>query len=238
MLYLFVDETYPVPKVIVRLSCIAVRQDYFNYHWSKIAQMVRAAPKQPSDHIKLVQDLLTTAEYRTVIADIDMVKALEPLGIPDAIEQKRVISPRADLWSHCFGYSVDYAIRFASSAWAFSLVDIHYDPQALKAEHEVAFKGTLRKALAELFSRDIKVRRIESVSKPKKGEVFTKWQNGTWLANWASQLPHPDKLDGPESNFLYRDLTSIIVKLIQRKGSWFSVAPKPSSHNPAPAPDC
>lgn len=71
--------------------------------------------------------------------------------------------------------------------------------------------------------RKFRLRRIESVPKPQGGK-YTKWQNGTWLAHWASRLPHPEKLDQGESNFVYRDLTSVIEQLVQRAGRWVSVA--------------
>jgi hypothetical protein len=230
MIYVFVDETYPA-KDTVRFSCIAVRQDYFNTSWREVVTIARSGQRNRD---ALILEYLTEKDFRTIITDLDMAKSLSPLGIPDILDRRGIISPRDDLWTHAFGYSVAFAVRFACIAWLFTVVDIHHDPKSLYSKLEEVFKANLREVVTKLsteevsslqpdFRRRVRVRRIDPVSKTAGPAGFTKWQNGTWLAHCATRLPNPHQLDTSESKFLYRDLTPILMDVVeQTKGDWLT----------------
>jgi hypothetical protein len=222
VIYIFADETYPASEKI-RFSCVSVLQSYFTTEVPRVAHLARQGK---SARRNLVEDLLREGNYRTVITDLDMVKALSPLETPDALSQKGDMSARDNLWSHAFGYSIAYAVRLACQAWAFDTVDVFHDPKSLTPAHEGVLRDKLREVENRLASAEvakvypalrgrIRIRRIEAVPKPGEGKEYTKFQEGTWLAHWASRLSEPERLAEENENFLHRDLTPILIEVVK-----------------------
>jgi len=221
MHYLFLDESYPAStpnkKTIVMATWTV---DQSRWRDSTARNLNLFNPPVLERICAMLESLDTTAAVTTSTLDESVFRA----GIVDSTNDIPEMKRPDTIWTICAAFAIATALfERLSQSQELETVDIHFDPKSLKPAHFESTKQALRHQIvgvarefpSKFDLRKLKIRRIESVPKPKNKETPNKFQMGTWVA---------DKLCGDYketkaltcSRILTRDLSEPVRRTTQQ----------------------
>jgi hypothetical protein len=221
MHYLFLDESYPASapgqKTIVMATWTV---DQSRWRDSTVRNLNLFNPPVLERICAMLKSLDTTAAVTTSTLDETIFRAGVVDSTNDIPEMKR---PDA-IWTICAAFAIATSLfERLSQSRELGTVDIHFDPKSLKSAHFESTKQALRHqivGLARKFPskfdlRKLKIRRIESVPKPKSKEIPNKFQIGTWVADkLCADYKETEALKC--SRILTRDLSESVRRTTQQ----------------------
>src|SRR5439155_17314013 len=171
------------------LACWAAEQGRFN-HGGDLLNGVFTPPLE-----KHICSALKGLDALAVVASATLEKSLYRTGEIDGTDDIPAMARADNIWSHCVTFAVATLIlELLNGGRPVDTVDVYFDPKSLKRDHEEAWGKTLRGMLvseAKRFAaqlgrnslKNLRIRSIEPVRKPREGQAPNKFQIGTWIAD-------------------------------------------------------
>ena len=201
MLYVFADETYPTGHQgrAVEVAAVAATQREFSAKEDRVREVLTGSRRRGRQEgaIELLENLGAIAVVGWSSVDPDLLGHKVRDVFPD-IED---VSRRDGVWTFLFAHAVALVLRRVVEAGeVFATVDLYHDPKSLTDRHYEATRSLMRNAIGAHLTamrasragdrgRQVRLRRIQEVSKAPRGSDPTKLQLGTLWAHWilASQ---------------------------------------------------
>ncbi len=148
-----------------------------------------------------INSMLESLDEWAVVACADLEEKLFRAGEVDSTDDILSMARTDNIWSQCFIFVVGSLIaKLVHEGKDLGTVDIHFDPKSLKRDHAAIVGATLQNLVVQEAKRyasqlvqlsrtrlhllkKLKVRRIEPVTKARKGHALDKFQTGTWVAD-------------------------------------------------------
>jgi hypothetical protein len=197
MHYLFLDESYSPGKgrKTIIMAAWLVEQARLNRYLSTSPDLHRTPV------LNGINSMLESLDAWAAVACADLDEKLFRAGEIDGTDDIPSMARTDNIWSQCFIFVVGNLIaKLVYEGKDLGTVDIHFDPKSLKPDHAAAVGATLRNMLVQEAKRyasqlarlsgarlhllkNLKIRRIEPVTKARNGQAPDKFQTGTWVAD-------------------------------------------------------
>jgi hypothetical protein len=224
MHYLFFDESYPSgdgQKRIVMAAWV-VEQACLNRCVDRLPDLF----KPPV--LERIESMLKLLDGWAVVASATIEPELFRTGEIDSTGDIPGMARTDNIWSQCAFFLTGSLIKeLFHAGQEVGTIDIHFDPKSLKSSHADAIKKTLRglmvaearryafeRGLSRL--RKLKIRRVQSVSKPSSGQTFNKFQMGTWVADKLCSKAGHIKATGLPSRIMSLNMSDVVRRTVQQ----------------------
>jgi len=189
--YFFLDESYPPVREQKKIvtAAWAVEQHKWNENSVKQADLFK------SPIVERIGLMLESLGGRAVVATAALDESFFRAGEIDRTDDITAMARSDNVWSMSAIFAIAHLVReLLRDKRDVGTIDIHLDPKNLKSAHSDAVKKTLRELLvgeARRFASqlnfrnldDLRIRRVEFVTKTSVGEARDKFQMGTWVAD-------------------------------------------------------
>ena len=192
MIYIFCDEDKKEDGSdwLYLYSAVAFSQKQYNNIGIQNIDDIRQGG---SSLLNPIKEIIKSTNGFSLLSHARIPKKLLPGDLYFQTGDVSKMSTNNLAWSLSMIFTVAHLIRMLlDQNWMFKTVDLFYDPKSLSNDHEAAMvkchQENLKQHIKNFLKRNnigknINIRRVNAVKKPKKGCRPDKFQLGTWLAD-------------------------------------------------------
>lgn len=191
MYHFFIDESYREDdtKRTITVACWAVPQARLNPQGESLSRIFRRPIEAQ------ICSAIRGLDGFALVASACLDKSLCRAGEVDGTDDIPAMARTDNAWTQCTTFAIARLIlELFQNRRPVDAVDVFFDPKDLKGRHEEAWAQTLRGLVvseAKRFAaqlgtdrlRKLKIRHIRAVPKPAAGQLYDKFQIGTWIAD-------------------------------------------------------
>ena len=228
MISLFIDERYEDlsgggKRIII--CCWGVLQRRLNSGLGHLASLQAKGRAPIGDRIE--KALVSIGGY-ALLAWGDLTASQYAAGRSAHTSDIPAMARPDAAWSMAVIYAVATLMKkLLEASWAYRTVDVYYDPKGLTSAHARAWRTTLRGLLTDEAVRycregginlgdQIRIRRIEPVRKPNRGQAMDKLQCGTWLAHMICRLSNRLISRGKSGRIAVENMSDLLVATVEQ----------------------
>jgi hypothetical protein len=228
MLSLFIDEKYenlPGEAKRIVICCWGVLQRKLNARLDLLTSLQTKGRTRIADRIS---EALLSIDGYALLAWGDLTASQYAAGMSARTSDIPAMARPDAAWSMAVIYAVATLMKkLLQASWAYRTVDVYYDPKGLTSPHAKAWQATLRGLLTDEAVRycrarginlgdQIRIRRIEPVRKPNRGQAMDKLQLGTWLAHRICRLRSRLISRGGSGRITLDDMSNLLVATVEQ----------------------
>jgi hypothetical protein len=191
MHYLFFDESYheAFGRREITVAAWAVDQARLNLKAHRLAELFK------TPILEQIMVMLADLDAFALIAKASLEKSVFRTGEIDGTSDIPRMARADNIWSICVTFTVGSLIlQLIHKHQIVGTLDVYFDPRNLKYQHAQAWENLMRDMLvseARRFAvqtgaksaRDIRIRRLQAIVKPPRGQAADKLQMETWIAD-------------------------------------------------------
>ena len=228
MHYLFLDESYHdvIAGRTIVIAAWAAEQRRLNDRVLRLHELLKPGK---ASILERLDSALESLDALALVAWATLDESLFRYGERDGTDDIKDMGRPDNIWSVSIGFAVASLIvqlTLMRQHIDIDTVDVYFDPKSLKRDHATALEKVLRDNVVSEARRygaqrgvnllkNLKIRRIQPVKKPKNDEAPDKFQMGTWVSDRLCSKSDEIRETGGTSRIKTHDMSDVVKRTVQ-----------------------